>query len=112
MIFFPTIVYSTRFKVYVKSKVFRMHSARHHPNCILIGILLTSTTLTWFALLLEKGSPWLEDLNGFIKEFQARFGNTTLNPKRSNNCGEEIVLHQPLWQALTFLHVTFHEMKL
>ena len=41
----------------------------------LVGTLLTSTALAWFAPLLEKHSPLLEDSGGFIKEFQASFGD-------------------------------------
>ena len=42
----------------------------------LVGTLLCGTTLAWFAPLLEKKSPLLEDFEAFIKEFQAKFGDT------------------------------------
>ena len=42
----------------------------------LIGTLLSGTTLAWFAPLLERKSPLLEDFEAFVKEFQASFGDT------------------------------------
>ena len=39
----------------------------------LVGTLLTSTTLSWFAPLLEKKSPRLNHLEEFIKEFTSYF---------------------------------------
>ena len=46
-----------------------------HPNCYLadvahvglVGTLLTGTTLAWFAPLLERHSPLLENFEGFVK---------------------------------------------
>ena len=38
-----------------------------------LGILLSGTTLAWFAPLLEKKSPFLKDFEAFYKEFQASF---------------------------------------
>ena len=42
----------------------------------LIGTLLSGTALAWFAPLLEKKSPLLNNFDEFIKEFQANFGDT------------------------------------
>ena len=55
-----------------------------HPSCYptdvarvgLVGTLLMGTVLPWFAPLLEKHSPLIEDFDEFIKEFQANFGDT------------------------------------
>ena len=42
----------------------------------LVGTLLSGTTLAWFAPLLEKESPLLNNLKEFINEFKAYFGDT------------------------------------
>ena len=42
----------------------------------LVGTLLTRTALAWFAPLLEKKSPILDNFDTFINEFQASFGDT------------------------------------
>ena len=55
-----------------------------HPSCYptdvarvgLVGTLLMGTVLPWFAPLLEKHSPLIEDFDEFIKEFQGNFGVT------------------------------------
>ena len=57
-----------------------------HPNWYptnvarvgLVGTLLCGTELAWFAPLLEKKSPLLEDIEAFVKEFQASFGDTDI----------------------------------
>jgi hypothetical protein len=53
----------------------------------LVGTLLSSLALAWFALFLEKQSPLLQDFEDFIKEFQASVGDidsvrTTINKIR------------------------------
>ena len=40
----------------------------------LIGSLLSGAALAWFAPLVEKQSPLLDDLDDFVREFQATFG--------------------------------------
>ena len=58
--------------------VIHMHPNRHPTDTTrvgLVGTLLTGTTLAWFAPLLEKKSPLLQDFEGFIKEFQETFGD-------------------------------------
>jgi hypothetical protein len=56
-----------------------MHPNRY-PNDAsrvgLVGTLLTGTALAWFAPLLEKKSPVLENFDTFITEFQASFSDT------------------------------------
>ena len=42
----------------------------------LIGTLLSGAALSWFAPLLEKNSPLLEDLDDFLAEFNDTFGET------------------------------------
>ena len=59
--------------------VIHMHPNRYPIDTTrvgLVGTLLTGTTLAWFAPLLEKKSPLLQEFEGFIKEFQANFGDT------------------------------------
>ena len=59
--------------------VIHMHPNRYPTDTArvgLVGTLLTGTTLAWFAPLLEKKSPLLQDFEGFINEFQANFGDT------------------------------------
>jgi hypothetical protein len=38
--------------------------------------LLSGIALAWFARFFEKQTPLLQDFEGFIKEFQASFGDT------------------------------------
>jgi hypothetical protein len=59
--------------------VLQMHPSRYPTDASrvgLVGTLLTGSALSWFAPLLEKGSPILQDFDTFIKEFQACFGDT------------------------------------
>ena len=59
--------------------VFQMHPTRYPTNSARVGLvrtLLTGTTLAWFAPLLEKKFPILDNFDEFIKEFQACFGDT------------------------------------
>ena len=59
--------------------VFQMHPTRYPTDSArvgLVGTLLTGTTLAWFAPLLEKKCPILDNFDEFIKEFQACFGDT------------------------------------
>ena len=59
--------------------VIKLHPSRY-PTYVsrvgLVGTLLIGTALSWFAPLLERHSPLLEDFEGFVNEFQANFGNT------------------------------------
>ena len=51
-----------------------MHPNRYPVDATrvgLVGTLLTGTALAWFALLLEKKSPKLDNFDAFINEFQA-----------------------------------------
>ena len=49
--------------------VIKLHPSRYPTNVArvgLVGTLLTGTALAWFAPLLGKHSPLLEDFEGFI----------------------------------------------
>ena len=57
--------------------VIQMHPMRYSTNASragLVGTLLTDIVLAWFAPLLEKISPLLNNFEEFIKEFKACFG--------------------------------------
>jgi hypothetical protein len=59
-----------------------------------VGTLLTGTTLSWFAPLLEANSPLLNNFEEFIKEFKACFGDTnsvrtTINKIRTVRQGDQ-----------------------
>ena len=57
----------------------KLHPSRYPTDVSrvgLVGTLLTGTALSWFAPLLERHSPLLEDFEGFVNEFQANFGDT------------------------------------
>ena len=59
--------------------VIQLHPNRYPTDAArvgLVGTLLCGTALAWFAPLLEKKSPLLEDFEAFVKEFQASFGDT------------------------------------
>ena len=59
--------------------VIKLHPSRYPTDVSrvgLVGTLLTGTALSWFAPLLERHSPLLEDFEGFVNEFQANFGDT------------------------------------
>ena len=59
--------------------VIHMHPSRYPTDSSrvgLVGTLLSGTALAWFAPLLEKESPLLNNFEDFIKEFQASFGDT------------------------------------
>ena len=59
--------------------VIHLHPSRYPTDASqvgLIGTLLSGTALAWFAPLLEKKSPLLNNFDEFIKEFQANFGDT------------------------------------
>ena len=43
----------------------------------MVGTLLTGTTLAWFAPLLEKTCPILDNFVDFFKEFEVCFGDTS-----------------------------------
>ena len=56
-----------------------MHPSRYPTDASrvgLVGTLLSGTTLAWFAPLLEKESPLLNNFEEFISEFKACFGDT------------------------------------
>ena len=59
--------------------VIQMHPSRYPTDASrvgLVGTLLSGTTLAWFAPLLEKESPLLNNFEEFISEFKACFGDT------------------------------------
>ena len=59
--------------------VIQMHPSRYPTDASLVGLvgtLLTGTTLAWFASLLEKESPLLNNLEEFIRELTTCFGDT------------------------------------
>jgi uncharacterized protein len=59
--------------------IIQMHPARYPTDASrvgLVGSLLSGTALSWFAPLLEKTSPLLNNFEEFIKDFQACFGDT------------------------------------
>jgi len=41
-----------------------------------VGTLLTGTAAAWFAPILETSSPFLQDFNAFMAEFEAVFGDS------------------------------------
>ena len=56
-----------------------MHPSRYPTDASrvgLVGTLLSGTTLAWFAPLLEKKSPLLNNFENFISEFKASFKDT------------------------------------
>ena len=56
-----------------------MHPSRYPTDVSrvgLVGTLLSGSTLAWFALLLEKESPLLNNFEEFLSEFKACFGDT------------------------------------
>ena len=77
--------------------VIQMHSTRYPTDSSrvgLVGTLLTGTTLSWFAPLLEANSPLLNNFEEFIKEFKACFGDTdsvrtTINKIRTLRQGDQ-----------------------
>jgi hypothetical protein len=59
--------------------VIQMHPSRYPTDASrvgLVGTLLSGTALAWFAPLLEKNSPLLNNFEEFISEFKACFGDT------------------------------------
>ena len=67
--------------------VIKLHPSRYPTDVArvgLVGTLLTGTALAWFAPLLERHSPLLEDFEGFVKEFQDNFGDTDSMRKTVN----------------------------
>ena len=59
--------------------VIQMHPSRYPTDASrigLIGTLLSGSALAWFAPLLEKQSPLLNNYEDFISEFKACFGDT------------------------------------
>ena len=59
--------------------VIQMHPSRY-PNDVsrvgLVGMLLRGSALAWFAPLLEKESPLLNNFEEFLNAFKASFGDT------------------------------------
>ena len=56
-----------------------MHPSRYPTDISrvgLVGTLLSGSTLAWFAPLLEKESPLLNNFEEFLSEFKAFFGDT------------------------------------
>ena len=56
-----------------------MHPSRYPTDAsriVLIGTLLSGSALAWFAPLLEKQSPLLNNYEDFISKFKASFGDT------------------------------------
>ena len=59
--------------------VLQMHPSRYPTDASrvgLIGTLLSGSALSWFAPILEKQSPLLNNFEEFISEFKACFGDT------------------------------------
>ena len=59
--------------------VIQMHPSRYPTDASrvgLVGTLLSGSALAWFAPLLEKESPLLNNFEEFISEFKACFGDT------------------------------------
>ena len=66
----------------------------------LIGSLLSGAALAWFAPLVEKQSPLLDNLDDFLKEFQATFGEAD----RTCTAAAKIrVLHQGSQPVSTYI---------
>ncbi len=58
--------------------IMQLHPRRYFDDTThvgFIGTLLTGTTATWFAPILETSSPLLQDFNAFMAEFEAVFGD-------------------------------------
>ena len=56
-----------------------MHPSQYPTDVLqvgLVGTLLSGSALAWFALLLEKESPLLNNFEEFLNEFKACFGDT------------------------------------
>ena len=59
--------------------VIQMHPSRYPTDASrvgLVGTLLSGTALAWFAPLLEKNSPMLNNFEEFMSEFKSCFGDT------------------------------------
>jgi hypothetical protein len=59
--------------------IFRLQPWQYPTGASQVGIieiLLFGATLSWFVPLLEKHSPFLEDLDDFLMEFSDAFGET------------------------------------
>jgi hypothetical protein len=86
--------------------VIQMHPSRYPINASqigLIGTLLSGSALAWFASLLEKQSPLLNNYKEFISEFKAFFEDTdnirtTINKIRRLRQGD----HPPSAYAADF----------
>ena len=58
-----------------------MHPSRYPTDASrvgLVGTLLSGSALAWFALLLDKESPLLNNFEEFLSEFKACFGDTDI----------------------------------
>jgi hypothetical protein len=66
--------------------IIQLHPHQHPTSLAqvrFIGILLSSTTIVWFAPLLEHQSPLLNNFETFFEELNATFGD--LDKKRTFN---------------------------
>jgi hypothetical protein len=62
--------------------IISLHPSRYSSDKAkvgLVGTLLSKTAQAWFAPLVEKDSPLLNDFNEFLKEFGATFGDPDRN---------------------------------
>ena len=71
----------SQFKVFLNEVrlVIEIHPFRYLIDASLVrlvGTLLSGTALAWFAPLLEKESPFINNFEDFITEFKAIFGYT------------------------------------
>ena len=68
-----------------------MHLSRYPIDASrvgLVGTLLSGSALAWFAPLLEKESPLLNNFEEFLSEFKACFGDTDNIRTTINNQGD------------------------
>ncbi len=59
--------------------IMQLHPRRYFDDTTrvgFVGTLLTGTTTTWFALILETSSPLLQDFNALMAEFETVFGDS------------------------------------
>jgi hypothetical protein len=59
--------------------IMQLHPRRYFDDttCVgFIGTLLTGTVAAWFAPILETSSPFLQDFNAFMAEFEVVFGDS------------------------------------
>ncbi len=59
--------------------IMQLHPRRYFDDTTrvgFIGTLLTGTVAAWFVPILETSSPFLQDFNAFMAEFEAMFGDS------------------------------------